>query len=247
MIDIQSISHSFDQEQVLRNVSVQLAPNQTLAILGKSGCGKTTFLKILAGALVPDGGQFHWQGTDMLQLPAQDRGVVYLSQEPLLFPHMTVAENVGFGLAIRKRPKPEINRRVADMLESLALKEHAEKRPDQLSGGQRQRVAFGRALVINPKVLLLDEPFASLDSQTRGDMQRFFRKVAAQFEITSMFVTHDLKEALILGDRLARMEAGALTTYPDRKAFMEDPRNGVQEELNFWQHIQPSTHGVQDL
>lgn len=244
VIEVKHISKSFGKEQVLHDISFSLMPQQTLSVLGRSGCGKTTLLKIMAGILPAESGSFRIGETEILQLQAQARGVVYLSQEPLLFPHLNVLENIAFGLRIRKIDKTLIQKRVVEMLDALGLGGMSQKMPTELSGGQKQRVAFGRAIIIEPKVLLLDEPFGSLDVETRGDMQALFKELSHNFGITSLFVTHDLKEALVMGDAIGRMVNGRLQVYPDRQAFINDPASGVQEERDFWTQISNENESI---
>ncbi|MEZ4921151.1 MAG: ABC transporter ATP-binding protein [Saprospiraceae bacterium] len=227
----------YGTEQVLHGLDVALEKEQVLAILGRSGCGKTSLLKAIAGLLPLASGQVLLNGVDVSNLPANQRGIVYLYQEALLFPHLNVFENIAFGLRIRREPEDEIRNRVSNMLENLDLKSQQNKMPEQLSGGQKQRVAFGRALIIQPPVLLLDEPFGNLDVETRSDMQQFFKTVAAQFQISALFVTHDLKEALIMGDQLGYMDRGVLDVFPDKEAFYSDPRTGMQGEMDFWEGL----------
>ena len=222
---------------MLRGVGLTLARELTLSILGRSGSGKTTLLKIVAGLEAADGGTVRLDGRDVTALPPQRRGIVYLYQEPLLFPHLDVRENVGFGLKLRRRPAGEVAQHVGAMLESLDLTAHAAKRPHQLSGGQRQRVAFGRAIIVNPALLLLDEPFAGLDFEIRGSMQDLFKRLAAQYRITTLFVTHDLKEAILLGDHIGHLRDGRLHTYASTEAFIADPDAGVQQEIAFWRSL----------
>ena len=233
-LEARHLIRSFGAERVLRDVSFGVPAHQTLSILGPSGCGKTTLLKIIAGLETADAGTVVLDGEDLSHAPPQKRGIVYLYQEPLLFPHLNVSENVAFGLRLRKVEAGERKRRVAEMLADLELTEHAKKRPHQLSGGQRQRVAFGRAIIVNPRLLLLDEPFASLDVDIRAAMQRLFQRLAKRYRITSLFVTHDLKEALLVGDRMASLRDGRLKTYASKAAFIADPETGVQRELDFW-------------
>lgn len=247
MIEVQGIHKRFQGEPVLRDISFQLTAGQTLSVLGKSGCGKTTLLKALAGLLSPDGGSFRIDGQEMLGLPPERRGVVYLSQEPLLFPHLDVFENIAFGLRIRKVPAAEVTARVTEMLARIGLSDHAHKRSEQLSGGQRQRVAFGRAIVIQPRVLLLDEPFGSLDAYTRADMQALFVELRAAYSSTCLFVTHDLREALALADQIGRMDAGRFEQFPDLSAFLHADDNGIDQELAFWKHILDMKDGTQGL
>ena len=228
------IDKAFGAEKVLDSLSLQLGEHEMLSILGRSGSGKTTLLKILAGLEAPDAGQVLLKGEDIGPIPPNRRNIVYLYQEPLLFPHLDVFENVAFGLRLRRLPEAEIKKRVQEMLANLELPEQARKKPQQLSGGQRQRVAFGRALIINPKVLLLDEPFGALDAETRASMQQLLKRIARDFAITAIFVTHSLKEALAMGDRIGLMQDGKLKVYGSKKAFIDDGDTGAQAEMEFW-------------
>jgi ABC-type Fe3+/spermidine/putrescine transport system ATPase subunit len=233
-LQVKKVEKSFKEVQVLRNISFGLEKGETLAILGRSGCGKTTLLKIIAG-LVEAEGHIELNGASLQQLPPQRRGVVYLYQEALLFPHLDVFENVAFGLRLQKAS--DITARTQTMLAQLGLSDHSHKMPDTLSGGQKQRVAFGRALIIQPRLLLLDEPFGALDTETRRQMQDFYRQTAREQGITAIFVTHDLKEALLMGDRWGYMEQGQLDFYDTAAAFSADPRTGVLQEQAFWQQV----------
>jgi putrescine transport system ATP-binding protein len=235
---VDHISKSYGAEQVLDQCTLQLAQHRTLSILGRSSSGKTTLLKIMAGLEQPDAGEVLLEGRRMNAVPPHQRNIVYLYQEPLLFPHLDVFENLAFGLRLRQLPGPEVRERVEQLLMELELTDHARKAPGQLSGGQRQRVAFGRALIINPRVLLLDEPFGALDALTRTGMQQLFKRMAREYAITALFVTHDLKEALLMGDEIAVMDRGKLRTYSSKRAFIADPGTGVGEEIAFWEGLQ---------
>lgn len=236
-LKIASLQKSFGDEAIVRGLSLELGQHKTLSILGRSGCGKTTLLKMIAGLESVDEGRIWLQGHDVTETTPQSRGAVYLYQEPLLFPHLNVWENIAFGLRLKGEAEDEVSRRVEQMLEDIGLAAHARKQPHQLSGGQKQRVAFGRAIIVNPTLLLLDEPFASLDVEIRANMQQLFKDLAHRFEITAIFVTHDLKEALLMGDQIAYMRAGQLTMYPSREAFIKDPEVGVHEEVEFWRGV----------
>lgn len=235
-LEIKNIQKSFGGTPVLKGISFELPAHQTLAVLGRSGCGKTTLLKIIAG-LLEGSGQVFLDGTELSDQPPQQRGIVYLYQEALLFPHLNVFENVAFGLRLRKLPAAEIKNQTEAMLVHLGIAEQAPKMPTELSGGQKQRVAFGRALIIRPKLLLLDEPFGALDPETRGQMQEFYKRVASEQGISALFVTHDLKEALRMGNRWAYMENGTLDLFESLETFSTDTRTGVRGEIDFWTNI----------
>ena len=241
-LEVRGLSKAFGTERVLESVSFEVAERQTLSVLGRSGCGKTTLLKLLAGLQVPDAGVIVRRGADITTLPVERRDIVYLYQEPLLFPHLSVFENLAFGLRLRKVEPDRVRHQVSQMLDRLDLADQGEKPPHRLSGGQRQRVSFGRALIVSPSLLLLDEPFSSLDAETRTQMQALFKRVAAEFAITSIFVTHDLKEALLMGDGLATIRGGQLKQYASRQAFVADPESGVGTERDFWGSLGDGGH-----
>jgi ABC-type Fe3+/spermidine/putrescine transport system ATPase subunit len=237
-LSVTGLSKSFGHERVLEDVSFTLAERHTLSVLGRSGCGKTTLLKALAGLHELDEGTVHRGGQDITSMPVEKRDVVYLYQEPLLFPHLSVFENVAFGLRLRKVEGARVEREVTHMLASLDLQGQRDKAPHLLSGGQKQRVSFGRALVVSPSLLLLDEPFSSLDAETRAQMQALFKKVAAEYAITAIFVTHDLKEALLVGDAFASIRDGRFRAYSSRQEFVDDPESGVRQEAGFWRSLE---------
>jgi ABC-type sugar transport system ATPase subunit len=191
----------------------------------------------MAGLLQPDKGEIFLREENITQLSPNKRNIVYLYQEPLLFPHLNVFENIAFGLRIRNTGESEIQKQVDALISRLGLSVQRRKFPEELSGGQRQRVSFGRAIIINPPVLLLDEPFASLDFETRSSMQKLFKEVAHEFGITSVFVTHDLKEAMLMADKIALMKNGTLQHYSSVSDFVNDPLSGVKEEVDFWKAI----------
>lgn len=213
-IAINHLARRFADFRALDDVSLSIAPGEFIALLGPSGSGKTTLLRILAGLDFPDSGQLSQDGRDLLQVSARDRGVGLVFQHYALFRHMTVFENVAFGLRVRpraRRPsKAEIAERVDKLLKRVQLDGMAARYPAQLSGGQRQRVALARALAIEPKVLLLDEPFGALDAQVRRDLRRWLRELHDRTGLTTVFVTHDQEEALELADRVAILNRGRI-------------------------------------
>lgn len=219
---------------VLDGVSLHLAAGATLAVIGASGGGKTTLLRAIAGLLPTAGGRITLGERSVDGQPAHLRGMVYLNQEPLLFPHLNLFENVAFGLRLRRQTDAVIRERVSELLVLLELDGLEQRAPHALSGGQRQRAAFARALIVEPALLLLDEPFSNLDPDTRVSAQMLFKHVARTRGITSMFVTHDLKESLRMGDAFGLLRDGRLRLYHDRAAFCADPDTGVSREAAFW-------------
>ncbi len=236
-LTLKNISKNYGTLEVLKKVSLELQENKTISILGKSGCGKSTFLKIIAGLETAASGEIILNNTNISNIKPSVRNIVYLFQEALLFPHLNVFENIAFGLRIRNVKKNIVAEKVKTLLQQLALEREALKMPDQLSGGQKQRVAFGRALIINPPLLLLDEPFSSLDVETRATMQQLYKSIAEMYNITALFVTHDLKESLIMGNQIAYMENGSLTVYNNKKEFINDMKTGVEGEIKFWNSL----------
>lgn len=242
-LQIDDLGVDLGGQRVLHEVSLAVEAGATLAIIGASGCGKTTLLRAIAGLLPLTTGRICLGTRRVDALPPQRRGVVYLNQEPLLFPHLDVFDNIAFGLRLRHQAERTIRAQVEALLVQLELEGLAKRPPQALSGGQRQRAAFGRALIVAPSLLLLDEPFSNLDPDTRISMQQLFKRLAHARGITAVFVTHDLKESLRMGDRFAMMRNGGLRHYPDRAAFCADPATGVAREAAFWGELaaQPTT------
>ena len=233
-LSVRGLTKTYGDTPVFAALDLSLHQGQTLAIIGASGCGKTTLLRTLAGLVPATSGCVQIDGRNVTDATPPARGAVYLYQEPLLFPHLDVFENIAFGLRLRELPRALINAEVERMLVALELTQLARRRPESLSGGQRQRVAFGRALAIKPALLLLDEPFSHLDPQARATMQQLCKRLTRQHHSSVVFVTHDLKEALIMGDRFGRLSQGHYHAYHDRAAFCADAASGVQAELAFW-------------
>lgn len=207
----------------LQGVSLSVAAGEIITLVGPSGCGKSTLLRLIAGLDLPSGGRVLLQGRDITALPAEKRGMGVVFQNYALFPHMSVAENIGFGLRVRGVPKAERQRRVAAILDQIQLGALAERRPDQLSGGQQQRVALGRALAITPSVLLLDEPLTALDAQLREQMRLELRSTLERIGITSIYVTHDQAEALSLGDRVVVLRNGQIEQVGSPPEIYQQP------------------------
>lgn len=202
------LSKRFGKTSILENISFDVAEGEVLVLLGASGSGKTTILRIIAGLEMPYTGKVILHGKDVTELPARERGVGVIFQAYALFPKMTVEKNIGYGLRIRKRKRKEIKQTVNDLLKLVQLEEHRKKYPSQLSGGQQQRVAIARTLAYKPEVLLFDEPFGALDTQTRVHLRREIRALLRKVNVPSIFITHDQEEALELGDRVAVLNKG---------------------------------------
>ena len=210
VIELRGVSKSFGDFQAVKSADFTIRRGEFFAMLGPSGCGKTTTLKMIAGFEQPTLGQIVLEGVDVSSVPPHKRNVNTVFQQYALFPHMSVADNVAFGLRAKKVPESEINSRVGDMLDVVRLGEFARRRPAQLSGGQQQRVALARALVNMPSALLLDEPLAALDLKLREAMQIELKRIQREVGITFVFVTHDQGEALTMSDRIAVMNEGVV-------------------------------------
>jgi sulfate transport system ATP-binding protein len=213
-VAIENVARTFGDTPALHGVSLDIRPGELIALLGPSGSGKTTLLRILAGLDVPTSGRVLFDAGDALKLSVQERNVGLVFQNYALFKHMTVLENIAFGLRVRRwserPPRKEIRRRALELLDFVQLSGLEKRYPSQLSGGQRQRVAFARALAIEPRVLLLDEPFGALDAKVRRDLRRWLREIHDQTGHTTVFVTHDQEEALELADRVVVMSQGRI-------------------------------------
>jgi len=207
-IRIQQLTKRFGSVTALHHLDLTINPGELFFLLGPSGCGKTTLLRSMAGFYIPEEGTILFGDEDVTRLAPHKRNTGMMFQSYALWPHMSVAENVAFGLHERKVPKEEVKRRVGEALESVHMSKYADRRPNQLSGGQQQRVALARALVIRPRCLLLDEPLSNLDAKLRLEMRTEIRRVCKEFKLTTVYVTHDQKEALSISDRMAILEFG---------------------------------------
>jgi len=207
-IQVQQLTKQFGNVVALHGLDLTINPGELFFLLGPSGCGKTTLLRSLAGFYIPEKGKILFGTEDVTRLEPHKRNTGMMFQSYALWPHMTVAENVAFGLEERKVPAAEIKKRVGDALASVHMDKYAERKPNQLSGGQQQRVALARALVIRPRCLLLDEPLSNLDAKLRLEMRMEIRRVCKEFQLTTVYVTHDQKEALSIADRMAILESG---------------------------------------
>jgi sulfate transport system ATP-binding protein len=210
MITVTGVEKTYGTFQALRGVSLDIRPGSLTALLGPSGSGKSTLLRVIAGLEVPDAGRVVIDGDDVTGVPPQQREIGFVFQHYAAFKHMSVFENVAFGLRIRKRPKDEVRRRVAELLDVVGLTGYQERYPAQLSGGQRQRMALARALAVEPRVLLLDEPFGALDAKVRAELRAWLRRLHDEVHVTTVLVTHDQEEALDVADAIAVMDEGGI-------------------------------------
>lgn len=210
ILQLRQIRKSFDNTEVLKGIDLEVAQGEFITLLGASGCGKTTTLRIIAGLELPDVGQVILEGQDITNREPNKRDVNTVFQNYALFPHMNVSDNVGYGLKIRKVPKAEIAERVEQALRLVQLEGYGKRMPDQLSGGQKQRIAIARAVINEPKVLLLDEPLGALDLKLRRQMQLELKRLQKQLGITFIYITHDQEEAINMSDRIGVMHEGIL-------------------------------------
>jgi sulfate transport system ATP-binding protein len=220
---VRNLSKAFGSFQAVDGVSFEVPTGQLVALLGPSGSGKSTILRIIAGLEQADAGDVALTGEDATHLPIQSRGVGFVFQHYALFRHMTVRQNIAFGLEVRRLPKPEVEARVDELLELVQLRGYAGRYPSQLSGGQRQRVALARALAPKPKVLLLDEPFGALDSKVRDELRTWLRRLHDEVHVTSLFVTHDQQEAFEVSDQVVVLNKGKVEQIGPPQLLYERP------------------------
>jgi sulfate/thiosulfate transport system ATP-binding protein len=222
-ISLDRLTKRFGSFVALQDVSLDIADGSLTALLGPSGSGKTTLLRIIAGLDLPDSGIVTIGGRDVTNVPPQDRGIGFVFQHYAPFKHMTVWDNVAFGLTIRKRPRDEIRRTVGELLTLVQIAHLADRYPSQLSGGQRQRMALARALAIEPEVLLLDEPFGALDARVRKELRLWLRRLHDEAHVTTVFVTHDQEEAMDVADHIVVMDAGHVEQQGTARELYEHP------------------------
>jgi putative spermidine/putrescine transport system ATP-binding protein len=223
-VRLERVEKSFDgKTRVVDRVDLIVQPGEFFALLGPSGCGKTTTLRMIAGFEIPDGGQIRVGGEDVTDMPVHKRDMGMIFQSYALFPHRTVAENVAFGLRMRRVDVGEVKERVTQALRLVALEGYDDRRPAQLSGGQQQRVALARAIVIRPRILLCDEPLAALDRKLRQSMQFELKSLQQQLGVTTIFVTHDQEEAMTISDRIAVMNAGRIEQIGTPREIYDHP------------------------
>lgn len=222
-IDVNAVSKRFEDFTALDDITLEVPEGSLTALLGPSGSGKSTLLRIVAGLETPDAGTVSIDGADVTLARPQERGIGFVFQHYAAFAHMSVFENVAFGLRIRKRPRAEVRERVDELLALVGLTTWAGQRPDQLSGGQRQRMALARALAVDPRVLLLDEPFGALDANVRAELRRWLRRLHDEQGVTTVLVTHDQEEAMEVADRIAVMNDGRIEQVGSPREVYDKP------------------------
>jgi sulfate transport system ATP-binding protein len=225
MISVSSVSKHYGDFAALHDVTVEIEPGSLTALLGPSGSGKSTLLRVIAGLEVPDTGTVILEDRDVTNLPPQQRDIGFVFQHYAAFKHMTVRDNVAFGLKVRKRPKAEITTKVDELLGIVGLAGYQERYPSQLSGGQRQRMALARALAVEPKVLLLDEPFGALDANVRAELRAWLRRLHDEVHVTTVLVTHDQEEAMELADSIVVLNDGKIEQVGAPRELYDTPAN----------------------
>lgn len=225
IIELKGITKSFDGERVLKGIDLEIKEGEFLTLLGPSGCGKTTILRLIGGFDTPDSGDIIFDGKKINHLPPYKRELNTVFQKYALFPHLNVYDNIAFGLKIKNMDKKEIDKRVNHNLELVGLRDYGSRRIDKLSGGQQQRIAIARALVNEPKVLLLDEPLGALDLKLRKGMQVELKEIQKEVGITFIFVTHDQEEALTMSDKIVVMKKGAIQQIGSPIDIYNEPKN----------------------
>src|SRR3954462_12173222 len=223
MISVSSVDKHYGDFQALHDVSIEIAAGSLTALLGPSGSGKSTLLRVIAGLETPDAGRVIIEDQDVTNVPPQRRDIGFVFQHYAAFKHMTVRDNVAFGLKVRKRPKAEITAKVDELLGIVGLSGYHARYPAQLSGGQRQRMALARALAVEPKVLLLDEPFGALDARVRKELRAWLRRRHDEVHVTTVLVTHDQEEAMEVADRVAVVNRGRIEQYGKPRDLYEHP------------------------
>jgi sulfate/thiosulfate transport system ATP-binding protein len=224
-ITVIEVSKHFNGHVALEDVSLSIASGSLTALLGPSGSGKSTLLRVIAGLEQPDAGQVLIEDVEVTKQPARQRGIGFVFQHYAAFKHMTVWDNVAFGLKIRRRKRAEVKERVAELLQLVQLEAFAKRYPAQLSGGQRQRMALARALAVDPRVLLLDEPFGALDARVRKELRAWLRRLHDQTHVTTIIVTHDQEEAMEVADQIALLHEGRVEQIGSPRELYEQPAN----------------------
>jgi sulfate transport system ATP-binding protein len=225
MIAVSDVNKHYGDFHALHDISLDIAPGKLTALLGPSGSGKSTLLRVIAGLEVPDSGRVIIEDADVTNVPPQRRDIGFVFQHYAAFKHMTVRDNVAFGLKVRRKPKAEITAKVDELLGIVGLAGYQERYPSQLSGGQRQRMALARALAVEPKVLLLDEPFGALDANVRAELRAWLRRLHEEVHVTTVLVTHDQEEAMELADRIVVLNEGRIQQVGAPREVYDAPAN----------------------
>jgi sulfate/thiosulfate transport system ATP-binding protein len=225
VITVREVHKRFGTFQALDEISLEVPDGSLTALLGPSGSGKSTLLRVIAGLEAPDGGTVEIHGTDATNVPPQRRGIGFVFQHYAAFKHMTVRDNVAFGLTIRKLPKQQVRAKVDELLGIVGLAGYQDRYPNQLSGGQRQRMALARALAVEPRVLLLDEPFGALDAKVRAELREWLRGLHERVPVTTVLVTHDQEEAMSVADRIVVMNEGRIEQVGHPRELYDNPAN----------------------
>jgi sulfate transport system ATP-binding protein len=225
MISVHGVSKFFGDYTALDDVSLEVPEGSLTALLGPSGSGKSTLLRIIGGLELPDAGHVRIEGEDVTNVPPQRRGIGFVFQHYAAFRHMSVRDNVAFGLKVRKQPKARVAERTSELLAIVGLEGYADRYPNQLSGGQRQRMALARALAVQPRVLLLDEPFGALDAKVRAELREWLRRLHEEVAVTTLLVTHDQEEAMSIADRIAVMDHSRIEQVGAPRELYDRPAN----------------------
>ena len=224
IISVRGLRVAYGANEVLKGIDLAIAPGSFVALLGASGCGKTTLLRTLSGFTPAAAGSITVKGRDILREPPERRGMAMVFQSYALWPHMNVAQNMGYGLKLRRVPRDEIDKRVSDLLRMLGLPGYGKRSVTELSGGQRQRVALGRALAVEPQILLLDEPLSNLDARIRQQMRHEIRSIQRQLGVTAILVTHDREEAMVMADQVVVLDQGRIAQTGSPEAVFQRPQ-----------------------
>lgn len=222
-LKVEHIYKSFDGNKVLKDINIEIQEGELVSLLGPSGCGKTTLLKVIAGLELPDEGKVFFDGEDYTKLESNKRNALIVFQDYGLFPHMTIEENIGFGLKVRGVNKIERKKRIVEMLDLIQLQDKGKNYPHELSGGQKQRVALARAVIVQPKILLLDEPFSNLDTNLKETMRDFVLHIQSKVKITTILVTHDKEEAFMMSQKVAVIMDGEINQYGSPREVYNAP------------------------
>ncbi|MBW4602392.1 MAG: sulfate/molybdate ABC transporter ATP-binding protein [Calothrix sp. FI2-JRJ7] len=243
-IVVESVSKQFGSFKAVDNVSLEIQSGSLVALLGPSGSGKSTLLRLISGLELPDTGRILLTGKDATYQSVQERNIGFVFQHYALFKHLTVRQNIAFGLEIRKAPKNKVKNRVSELLELVQLSGLGDRYPSQLSGGQRQRVALARALAVEPEVLLLDEPFGALDAKVRKDLRAWLRRLHDEVHVTTVFVTHDQEEAMEVSDEVVVMNKGAVEQIGTPAEIYDHPASAFVMSFIGPVNVLPSTSGL---